>query len=117
MQLFRFPSVPISRFASRFSMTHVLCSPGPARANCAYLPAAGLIGRHQTMENQLLVVIAGDGWVSGEDNERRSIKKDEAAFWTVGETHETGSDNGLTALVLEGSGVDPSNFMPGAISI
>ncbi len=117
MLLFHFPSVAIARFQSRFSMTHVPNSPGPTRANCAHLLPNGLIGRHKTMMNQLLVVVAGEGWVSGGDGQRRQISNGEAAFWVVGEAHETGTENGLTALVLEGAGVDPSNFMPGATAI
>jgi hypothetical protein len=39
--------------------------------------------------------------VSRPDDERTRIGAAEAAFWEAGEWHETGSDGGLVALVIE----------------
>jgi hypothetical protein len=50
----------------------------------------------------LLCVVTGEGWVSGPDGNRIPIAVGRAAFWGRGEEHETGTDTGLTAIVLEG---------------
>ena len=62
--------------------------------DCALIePAAG---------TQLLVVVDGDAVVSGSDGVARSIGPGEAAVWEVGEPHETRTERGLLALVVEG---------------
>jgi hypothetical protein len=40
--------------------------------------------------------------VSGADGEREPISAGEAVRWEQGEEHESGSDEGMTVLVLEG---------------
>lgn len=53
---------------------------------------------------QLFCIVAGSGWVSGEDGTRVPIRTGEAAWWDRGEIHESGTDTGMTAIVLEGDG-------------
>ena len=67
-----------------------------------HLPPGGLIGRHVATGPQLFAVVAGTGWVSGQDVERREIGPGYAALWAAGEDHEAHSDNGLTAVCVEG---------------
>ena len=62
----------------------------------------GTIGRHPAAGRQLLVVVSGDATVSGYDGEPVEIGPGEAAVWEPNEPHETRSENGLTALVVEG---------------
>jgi hypothetical protein len=52
-------------------------------------------------------VLEGAGWVSGADGTIEPIAAGEAVFWAAGEEHETRTDEGLTALILEGDGVQP----------
>ncbi|MCI0712161.1 MAG: cupin [Chloroflexi bacterium] len=67
------------------------------------LEAGGVLGYHQAATNQLFVVIEGQGWVCGENrDDRQPIRHGQAAFWAGGEWHETITEHGLTALVLEG---------------
>ncbi len=110
VRLFRFPAIPIDRFGSRFSMTHILRIAGGVQTGWAQLPAGGLIGKHRAAGNQLLLVVSGSGSVSGDDGVARPISAGEGAFWTAGEEHETRSEGGLAAFVMEGSGIDPANF-------
>ena len=72
-----------------------------SQAACFRLDAGGRIGRHPATFPQLLAVVAGSGWVSGADGEPRAITAGEAAFWEAGEDHETWTDDGLTAIVIE----------------
>jgi quercetin dioxygenase-like cupin family protein len=63
--------------------------------------AGGRLGRHPAVCEQLFLVIDGAGWVSGDDGQRAPIARGEAAVWQAGEEHESGSDKGMTALVVE----------------
>jgi quercetin dioxygenase-like cupin family protein len=65
------------------------------------LAAGGLIGLHQASCPQLLAIVEGEGWFRGKDEPRTYIRAGEAIFWDAGEWHETGSDVGLVALVIE----------------
>ena len=112
MQIIRFTAMPITQFGSAFAMTHVLRTRDGVQAGIAQLPPGGRIGRHAAAANQLLLVIAGSGSVSGVDGVRVDIVAGDAAFWTEGEAHETSSGDGLTALVLEGPGVRPAALLP-----
>ena len=49
----------------------------------------------------LLAVVDGRGWVSGADGEPHAVAAGQAAFWEAGEEHETWTDEGLTAMVIE----------------
>jgi len=84
-----------------------LTTPGAVRAAIFRLAAGGRIVRHPAATPQILAVLEGDGRVSGGDGELEPIAAGEAVFWTAGEEHETVSDAGLTALVLEGEGLEP----------
>jgi len=68
--------------------------------------AGGRLGRHGAGSEQLVLVVSGSGWVSGSDGERVSIRAGEAAIWSAGEEHESGSDEGMTALVVEAAQLD-----------
>jgi quercetin dioxygenase-like cupin family protein len=61
----------------------------------------GIVGRHPAVVPQLFVVVRGSGWVSGADGEREPVEAGDAVLWEQGEEHESGSDTGMTAIVLE----------------
>ncbi len=85
-----------------------------ARLSCMYLGEGGLIGDHPATTPQLLLVVQGEGWVRGEARQRVPIRPGLAAFWEAGEWHETGTDTGMTAIVVEADRLDPMVFMPRA---
>ena len=68
--------------------------------------AGGHLGRHPAVCEQLFLVIEGSGWVTGQDGERVPIATGEAAVWTEGEEHESGTDEGMAALVVEAESFD-----------
>jgi hypothetical protein len=45
--------------------------------------------------------VSGSGWVSGADGVRETIHSAEAVLWERGEEHESGSEEGMTVVVLE----------------
>lgn len=66
-----------------------------------HLEENGLIGYHQAVVPQLLLVVHGEGWVRGETDEYIKVHSGEAVFWDKDEWHETKTDTGLTAIVIE----------------
>jgi quercetin dioxygenase-like cupin family protein len=77
------------------------------QAACFRLEPGGRIGRHPASVPQLLAVVAGSGWASGADGVPQPLGSGDAVFWEAGEEHETGTDDGLTAIVLEGESLLP----------
>jgi quercetin dioxygenase-like cupin family protein len=66
------------------------------------LAPGGSIGRHPASGRQLMVVLAGEAEVSGADREVQVIRPGQAAVWEPGESHETHSAVGLSAMIVEG---------------
>ena len=66
------------------------------------LRPGGVIARHPAAGAQLLAVLVGDAVVSGADGDPVAIGPGQAAVWDPYEPHETRSETGLTALVVEG---------------
>jgi quercetin dioxygenase-like cupin family protein len=95
-------ALPISGLGSRAATAVPLTLPdGEAHIVCIRLGHGGILGRHPAPVDQVFVVIAGEGWVSGPDRARVPVSAGTAIHWTAGEEHESGSDAGLTAIVVE----------------
>lgn len=94
-----------SRGLTLSPLTPPLAQGASVQAACFRLAPEGRIGRHPASVPQLLVVVGGSGWVSGRDSEAHPIRAGEAVWWEAGEEHETWTDEGLTAIVIEGEGV------------
>ena len=78
---------------------------GHARATCLALGPGGVVGTHPAGSHQVLLVVAGSGWVAGGAGEHMPISAGQGVYWEPGELHTTGSDAGLTAIALEGGPV------------
>jgi quercetin dioxygenase-like cupin family protein len=79
----------------------------PVQTAIFRIAAGGRIARHPATVPQLLAVLDGAGEVSGADREFQELAAGEAVFWSAGEDHETRSASGLTALIIEGPGLQP----------
>ncbi|MGG1660477.1 cupin [Brevibacillus sp. NRS-1366] len=116
MQIFRFDQQAgreIDRYDSvNAVIARIMRTPGSVQIGCIHLRAAGVVGYHPAVCPQLFLVVSGEGWVCGEDRKPMRVAPGQAAFWTTGEGHESGSETGMTALVIEGEGLDPASFMP-----
>jgi quercetin dioxygenase-like cupin family protein len=88
-------------------LTSPLATGAPAQAAVFRLAPGGRIVRHPATVPQILAVLEGRGRVSGADGSFEPIEAGEAVFWEEGEEHETVSDEGLTAVVLEAAGLGP----------
>lgn len=115
MRLFRFDKQTgqtITAYGSSgASVSRVLESATGAFVVSIHLEANGLLGFHQATENQLFMVVQGSGWVRDAHSGRIDINSGQAAFWETGEAHETGTETGLTAIVIEGPGLQPAPAM------
>jgi gentisate 1,2-dioxygenase len=94
---------PISEFASRGSI-HVPISKidSQAHAGCIYLLPGGVVGMHPAEQRQLFMVVQGSGWVRGGNSGQVPIEAGQAVLWEAGELHGSGTETGMTAIVLEG---------------
>lgn len=100
----------VTKFESDFVMSRIIQTQKSAHIGCMYLEAGGVIGYHEAILPQLLLVVAGEGWVRGESDEYIKIEKGEAAFWNKGEWHETKTTDGLTAIVIESEELNASSM-------
>jgi len=76
-----------------------------------HVAAGGVVGRHPTASGQLVLVTAGSGWVSGGDEQRLAVAVGDAVFWPAGTEHESGSDDGMTLVVVESDGLRESDLI------
>lgn len=70
------------------------------RAHVAYVSPGGLLGLHPTRHWQLFCVVAGQGWVRVDGEERQPIRARQAVMWAPGEVHESGSEDGMTVVIV-----------------
>lgn len=116
MKIYRFDSDVgrrIDRYeSSRFVISKIVHLVDEAVVNCAHLDSGGVIGYHQTMLRQLFLVVQGQGWVRGESARRIPIQAGQASYWEKGEWHESGTETGMTVIIIEGSKFDPAELMP-----
>lgn len=116
MRLFRFDDGvgrPIEQFgSSHLLLTPIQRTPGELQIVCMHLGRGGLVGHHQADPSQLFLVVQGAGWVRSGELAAVPIRAGQAAFWESGEWHSSGTDTGMTAIVLEGESLDPGQFMP-----
>jgi len=118
MDLFRFDAA-VGRTITRYNSINFVMSPvmRPQEAlpighiGCMHIGAGGVVGYHQATVPQLFLVVGGSGWVTSTDRDRHPIMAGQAAFWRGGEWHESGSDAGMTVIVIEAEQLDPAAWM------
>lgn len=115
MQIFKFgPEVGrvITQFESNFVMSRVVATKQPSHIGCMHLEQNGIIGLHQASCPQLLLIVSGHGWVRTDAAGEVAVGVGDAVFWDRGEWHETRTDTGLIAIVVESDELNPADFMP-----
>ncbi|WP_280771602.1 cupin [Salipaludibacillus daqingensis] len=101
----------VTHFDSNFIMSQIVKTEKTAQIGCMHLEANGVIGFHKAVVSQLLLIVAGEGWVRSDDTSKTPVKTGEAIYWEKGEGHETTTNTGLTAIVIESEELNPSEFM------
>ncbi|MGU3654500.1 cupin domain-containing protein [Mycolicibacterium sp. A43C] len=70
------------------------------RVHIVWCEPDSVLGCHRAGRHQLFAVISGTGWVAGADGVRVSISTGQAALWSPGEVHESGSETGMGVLIV-----------------
>ena len=102
----------ISKFNSNFIMSRVIQTDKATNIGCMHLEENGIVGYHQAVVPQLLFVINGEGYVRNDKVENIKVQPGDAVYWEKDEWHETETDKGFTAIVIESIELNPSLLMP-----
>jgi quercetin dioxygenase-like cupin family protein len=101
-------AMPITRFESNAaSAVAVGSGSGEIRVNVVHFGPDSIIGPHPTGYCQLLLIVAGSGWAAAEDGERVDLSAGQGVFLGLGELHSKGSEAGMTAVMIQGTELDP----------
>ena len=84
-------------------VTRIAAGDGPVQLTLLTVEPGGTIGTHPAAAAQMFLVIAGAGWTAGPDGKRIPITAGQGVCWDEAEEHTSGSDEGLTALAVEGT--------------
>ncbi|KQL54931.1 MULTISPECIES: cupin domain-containing protein [Heyndrickxia] len=115
MQIYNFSKdngKKIGIFNSNFIMSRIIETNKGAHIGCMYLEENGIIGYHQATIPQLLLILDGEGYVCDEKKEYFKVRSGDSIFWEKNEWHETKTETGLTAIVIESEELNPSLYMP-----
>ncbi|PFB31578.1 cupin [Bacillus cereus] len=102
----------ISAFQSNFIISKILNHQGNVHIGAMHLRENGIIGYHEAVASQLLLIVDGEGYVCGADKEKVKVKAGQAVFWEKGEFHETSTEKGLMGIVMEAEELEQSILMP-----
>ncbi|WP_423410198.1 cupin [Heyndrickxia sp. MSNUG] len=101
----------ITMYESDFILSRIARNQTPTSIGVMHLYKNGLIGYHQATKLQLLLILSGEGYVCSESKEFYKVKQGVAVFWNKDEWHETKTEHGMTALVIESDELNPSAYM------
>ena len=85
---------------------------GEVQIGCMHIGMGGIVGYHQATGRQLFLVVVGTDRVRRAEETRQPIAAGQAAYWAPGEWHDSGSQDGMTAIVIEAATLDPGRYMP-----
>lgn len=91
----------ITKFDSLFVMSRILKTTEATHVNWIHLDKNGVVGNHQATMSQLLFIVEGEGWVKGDTDEYMKIYRGDIVFWEKDEWHETKTEHGVTAIIIE----------------
>ena len=77
------------------------------QASLLFFEPGSRVGDHPAATQQLFLVVAGQGWVRSEEGQPVPIQVGEGALWETGERHESGTDEGMTVMIIESEAVEP----------
>ena len=104
----------ISAFQSNFIMSKIVNHQGNIHIGAMHLRENGIIGYHEAVVSQLLLIVDGEGYVCGADKEKVKVEAGQAVFWEKDDSHETSTEQGLMAIVIESEELEQSILMPGS---
>lgn len=96
----------LTQYSARNVSISTLIDGGSFRVTLATFGPGGRIGSHPTGVDQLFHVVSGGGWASGDGGERIDVTAGEYVLWQAGEDHESGSDDGMTVVIVQAAELD-----------
>lgn len=93
-------------------MSKILNHQGDIHIGAMHLQENRIIGYHEAVVSQLLLIVGGEGYVYGADKEKLKIEAGQGVYWEKGEFHETSTEKGLMAIVMEAENLEQSIKMP-----
>lgn len=95
-------------------MSKIVNHQGNVHIGAMHLHENGIIGNHEAVVSQLLLIVDGAGYVCGANKEKIKVEVEagQAVFWEKGELHETSTEQGLTAIVMEAENLEQGIVMP-----
>jgi quercetin dioxygenase-like cupin family protein len=100
--------------SSNFVLSEIVRLTSEAQISCFHLGPGGRVGHHQAVSPQLLLVVQGDGWARSGSGDPTHIKVGDAVYWNKDEWHETSTNSGMIAIVIESESIHPGESMPPA---
>lgn len=104
----------LQRDGASFALALVARSPEIHIAHL-YLSPGEAVPVHPATVGQLFIVTAGAGWVEDGAGQRRAVAQGEAALWHAGDLHGAGTDEGLSAVIVEASALDTADLQVGPL--
>jgi quercetin dioxygenase-like cupin family protein len=95
------PSRLVEKFGSHGVTLRLLARTEHAQVSQADFAPGSLLGRHPAAGAQTLAVLSGSGWASGDDGVRHDLAGGDLVRFDPGESHESGSDVGMLAVMVE----------------
>jgi quercetin dioxygenase-like cupin family protein len=93
---------PVTEFHSRAATAlEIAMGRGEAHAVLLHFEPGGLIGPHPAGFAQLYAPLIGSGWIAGVDGARQLLRPGRVAVVDRGELHSKGSDEGMTAVMVQ----------------
>ena len=97
----------MTEYGSTGAHVSFLARAAGARVVRIELDPGGCLAMHPAGNPQLFVVVDGDGTVATADTPPEAVAAGTVVWWGAGERHETRSERGLVALVVEADGLEP----------
>lgn len=100
----------ITQYDSSFIMRKLLMTDQPSHVGVMDLGENGIVGYHEATVPQMLIILEGEGWVRAGEKAKVKVTAGDVVLWDKWEGHETTTDSGLKAIVIESEGMDISTF-------
>jgi quercetin dioxygenase-like cupin family protein len=101
------PARPVTASGSTGVSVSTLARSTGASVSRVELDPGGCLAMHPAGSPQLFVVVSGEGTVATDQEQPEPVEAGSAVWWHAGELHETRSETGLVALVVEAAGLEP----------
>lgn len=101
------PADPLIEGVSISPITSPLASGSIFQAAIFRFEPGAVIHRHPASTPQIIAVLSGRGEVAGGDGMFQPLEEGRGVFFAKGEEHETRTDEGMTALIMEGQDLRP----------